>query len=54
MKELNLTLSVDDTNKILNALSVQPYKDVNGIILKIQSQANEQLKAKEPTTQEEK
>jgi hypothetical protein len=43
MKELKLTLSVNDTNTILRALSALPYSQVNELIAMIQKQAREQL-----------
>ena len=43
MKELNLKLSIEDTNTILAALGKMPYAQVYGIIAKINEQANAQL-----------
>ena len=42
MIELDLTL--DEINYILNVLSCQPYKDVANLIEKIHKTGNEQLK----------
>lgn len=43
MKELKLTLTVDEVNVILQALGNMPFQQVYAIIQKIQQQANEQL-----------
>ncbi|MCO6488181.1 MAG: hypothetical protein J5I98_07175 [Phaeodactylibacter sp.] len=43
MKELKLTLTIEETNQILDALGDQPFKTVFGLINKIQSQATAQL-----------
>jgi hypothetical protein len=43
MKELNLHLSVNETNTVLRALSTLPYSQVHELIAKIQMQAREQL-----------
>lgn len=43
MKELSITLSIEETNIVLAALSELPYKKSAGIIAKIQQQAKEQL-----------
>lgn len=47
MKEIQLTLSVDDTNKILSALGSLPYVQVFELIAKIQVQADHQLNGSE-------
>ena len=47
MKELKLTLTVDDTNTILQALGQMPFNQVYAIIEKINRQANAQLGASE-------
>lgn len=47
MKEIHLTLSVEDTNKILNALGNLPYVQVFDLIVKIQTQADHQLNGKD-------
>jgi hypothetical protein len=44
-KTINLNLSLDETNKVLQALGNLPYSQVSALIPKIQSQAQEQLKA---------
>ncbi|MCB0614921.1 MAG: hypothetical protein H6573_23880 [Lewinellaceae bacterium] len=43
MKEIKLTLTIEETNQILDALGNQPFKTVFALINKIQSQAAAQL-----------
>ena len=43
MKELNLTLNINDVNTVLSGLSALPYSQVNVLIEKIQQQAKVQL-----------
>lgn len=43
MKDFNLKLNVNEVNLVLKALSQLPYHQVNDIITKIHSQAQEQL-----------
>lgn len=43
MKEITLTLTVEETNQILDALGQQPFKEVFNLIGKIQNQAAAQL-----------
>ena len=43
MKDFNLKLNINEVNLILKALSQLPYHQVNEIIVKIHSQAQEQL-----------
>lgn len=43
MKDLNLSLSLNDVNTVLRALSALPYSQVNTLIEKIQQQAKAQL-----------
>ena len=43
MQEIALTLSIEETNAILNALGNAPFKDVYALIAKIQQQASTQL-----------
>ena len=43
MKEIKLSLSLDDINKILNVLGDQPYTTVFKVINSIQTQAQAQL-----------
>lgn len=47
MKEINLVLTVEETNKILDALGNLPFKSVFGLIQKIQNQAANQLSQNE-------
>ena len=47
MKEIQLTLSVDDINKILSALGNLPYVQVFELIARLQTQANHQLNGTE-------
>lgn len=42
-KEVNLKLSIEDANLILEALGNLPFKQVYGLIGKIQQQAAQQL-----------
>lgn len=46
MQELHLTLTVDEINKILGALSKQVYADVYEVVAKITKQAQDQLQSK--------
>lgn len=43
MKEITLTLTVDETNQILEGLGNLPFKEVFQLIGKIQQQAGAQL-----------
>ena len=43
MKDFNLKLNVNEVNLILKALSQLPYHQVNEMITKIHTQAQEQL-----------
>ena len=43
MKEINLKLTVDEANAVLNALGNLPFVKVNQLISKIQLQAGQQL-----------
>lgn len=45
MKELNLKLTLDEANTILQALGSMPYAQVYGLISKINEQAEGQLQA---------
>ena len=42
-KPLQLTLTVDEINQILDALGDRPFKEIFGLIQKIQNQAASQL-----------
>jgi hypothetical protein len=46
MKEIKLNLTIEEINLILEALGQKPYVEVNQLILKIQHQAQDQLKDK--------
>jgi hypothetical protein len=43
MKDVNLTLNLNDVNTVLRALSALPYNQVNVLIDRIQQQAKAQL-----------
>lgn len=43
MQEINLLLTIDEANVILDALGSQPFSKVYTLIGKIQQQASEQL-----------
>ena len=43
MKELNLTLPLEEVNVLLDALGEQSFKQVHQLINKIQTQATKQL-----------
>jgi hypothetical protein len=43
MKNINLQLSIDETNLILEALGNLPFSKVYALIAKIQAQASQQL-----------
>ncbi len=45
MKEVNLSLTLDQTNHILETLAQQPYQQVHALIAHIQQTAQEQLQA---------
>lgn len=49
MKEINLTLSTDETNTVLEALGNLPYVKSYGLIGKIQQQATGQLQTGSPS-----
>ena len=42
-QKLNFTLTVDETNVVMNALASQPYSQVVKLISNIQQQAEAQL-----------
>lgn len=44
MKNVNLQLSIEEANLILEALGNMPFKQVYALIAKIQEQASQQLK----------
>ena len=45
MNEINLTLTLEEVNTLLNALGTQPYAQVQPLIAKIQTQGSAQLQA---------
>ena len=45
MKDINLTLSLEEVNSVLNTLGTQPYGQVQPLIAKIQTQGNAQVQA---------
>lgn len=45
MNEINLTLTLEEVNTLLNALSTQPYAQVQPLIAKIQTQGSTQVQA---------
>ena len=51
MKTIKLELSVEETNLILESLGQLPFKQVFGLIGKIQNQASAQLNGPAPTPQ---
>jgi len=51
MQEITLTLSIDEANLILEALSERPFKEVFSLINKIQQQASNQIQSPETQIQ---
>ena len=49
MQTVQLTVSLEEANLILDALGQQPFRTVYELIGKIQQQANEQLADSDPT-----
>ena len=45
MNEINLTLTLEEVNTLLNALGTQPYAQVQSLIAKIQTQGSAQVQA---------
>ena len=45
MNEINLTLTLEEVNSVLNALGMQPYAQVQPLIANIQTQGSTQLQA---------
>lgn len=43
MKEVNLKLTIEETNAVLNSLGNLPFVQVHQLIAKIQTQAGQQL-----------
>lgn len=54
MKELNLSLTIDETNILMKALGDLPFVQVSGLISKIHNQATVQLEAEKKTESNEK
>ena len=53
MKDIQLTLSLEEVNTLLNALGTQPYAQVQPLIAKIQTQGSAQLQASQNEQAEE-
>lgn len=49
---MNLELSVQEINIVLNALGQRPFVEVAELVVKVQKQAQEGLKKEEAKTQE--
>ena len=47
MKDIQLTLTLEEVNSVLNALGTQPYAQVQPLVAKIQTQGSTQLQAAE-------
>lgn len=47
MKKINVSLSVEEINVLLNALGQLPYAQVFGLVESLRQQANEQLHSKD-------
>ena len=45
MKDIQLTLSLEEVNTLLNALGNQPYAQVQRLITKMQAQGSTQVQA---------
>lgn len=52
MKEINLQLTIDEANLILEALGNLPFVKVYALIGKIQQQAGQQLSPESPPSKE--
>lgn len=48
MEKIQFNLSIDEANKILAALGQQPYREVAGLIQKIQEQGTAQTQPVQP------
>ncbi len=53
MKEINLQITIDEANLILEALGNQPFVKVYALIGKIQEQAGQQLNAEKSPGEED-
>ncbi len=51
MQTIQLELSIDETNLVLEALGQQPYIKIHHLISKIQQQASTQIEAEQPKKQ---
>lgn len=49
MNEIQLSLTIDEINKILESLGNRPYAEVFQLIINIQQQAESQLQSAAPT-----
>lgn len=47
MRDIELSLSVEETNTVLEALGLLPYVRVHRLIEKVQQQATSQLRARD-------
>ena len=45
MNKINLTFTLEEVNTLLNALGMQPYAQVQPLIVRIQTQGSAQLQA---------
>lgn len=52
MKDIKLTLTIDEVNQILEALGNQPFVKVHSLIQKIQQQGSSQIESEAVTPQE--
>jgi hypothetical protein len=52
MKDIQLTLSLEEVNNILNALGTQPYAQVQPLIAKIQTQGSTQVQGNKKESNE--
>ena len=53
-KNINLTLSLDEVNKVLTALGNLPYSQIYTLIQKVQQQTEEQLPEVQPVLDNQK
>ena len=45
MNKINLTITLEEVNGVLNALGAQPYAQVQPLVTKIQTQGSTQVQA---------
>ncbi len=50
VKSVNINLTAEEANYVLHALSQRPFAEVANLIMKVQSQANAQVKSEEKTS----